>query len=131
MQEFFPSELCSFFAALTRSYAGATGPFFSLHSDIIVPYISKYGSDEQRKRFIPSMTAGTCITSIGMSEPGAGRYSAIQSFSGHEHKTSLGWGKRSYSISPFLLTPSIQASMGQTQCMVGLLSSASLLPPLV
>ncbi|XP_065193832.1 long-chain specific acyl-CoA dehydrogenase, mitochondrial-like [Sycon ciliatum] len=52
--------------------SGCTGPFFSLHSDIIVPYISKYGSDEQRKRFIPAMTAGTCVTAIGMSEPVAG-----------------------------------------------------------
>ncbi|XP_065193864.1 long-chain specific acyl-CoA dehydrogenase, mitochondrial-like [Sycon ciliatum] len=52
--------------------AGATGLSFYAHSDIVMPYLSKYGSDEQRKRFIPAMTAGTCITAIAMSEPGAG-----------------------------------------------------------
>ncbi|XP_065193885.1 long-chain specific acyl-CoA dehydrogenase, mitochondrial-like isoform X3 [Sycon ciliatum] len=54
------------------AYAGATGVMFALHSDVNMPYFSKYGSDEQRKRFIPAMTAGTCITAIGMSEPCAG-----------------------------------------------------------
>ena len=59
--------------SLSSAQAGASGVFFSLHSDVIVPYLSKYGSDEQRKRFIPAMTSGKCITAIGMSEPGAGR----------------------------------------------------------
>lgn len=59
-------------------YSNCTGPFFALHSDVVMPYISNYGSREQRKRFIPDMTAGRCIGAIGMTEPGAGR-------SGWEH----------------------------------------------
>ena len=51
-----------------------SGPGFFLHSDIIMPYVSKYGSKEQRKKYIPGMTAGTIISSIAMTEPDAGRY---------------------------------------------------------
>lgn len=54
-------------------YANCTGAFFGVHSDIIMPYISNYGSKEQVKRFIPEMTAGRCIGAIAMTEPGAGR----------------------------------------------------------
>lgn len=54
-------------------YSNCTGPFFPVHSDITMPYISHYGSKEQVERFIPEMTAGRCIAAIAMTEPGAGR----------------------------------------------------------
>lgn len=44
-----------------------------MHSDITMPYISKYGSKEQIEHFIPQMTAGRFIGAIAMTEPGAGR----------------------------------------------------------
>uniref|UniRef100_A0A2D4IJX9 Long-chain specific acyl-CoA dehydrogenase, mitochondrial n=1 Tax=Micrurus lemniscatus lemniscatus TaxID=129467 RepID=A0A2D4IJX9_MICLE len=53
-------------------YANCSGPGFSLHSDIVMPYIANYGSKEQIKRFIPEMAAGRCIGAIAMTEPGAG-----------------------------------------------------------
>lgn len=56
-----------------RMYSNCTGPFFTVHSDITMPYISNYGSKEQVERFIPEMTAGRCIAAIAMTEPGAGR----------------------------------------------------------
>ena len=43
-----------------------------LHSDIVVPYINAYGSEEQKARFLPKCTTGETITAIGMTEPGAG-----------------------------------------------------------
>ncbi|KAF3688434.1 Long-chain specific acyl-CoA dehydrogenase, mitochondrial [Channa argus] len=55
-----------------QMYANCTGPGFSLHSDIIMPYIVNYGSKEQIERFIPKMAAGKCISAIAMTEPGAG-----------------------------------------------------------
>ncbi|XP_074154913.1 long-chain specific acyl-CoA dehydrogenase, mitochondrial isoform X2 [Sminthopsis crassicaudata] len=55
-----------------QAYSNCTGPGFSLHSDIVMPYIANYGSEEQIKRFIPEMTAGKCIGAIAMTEPGAG-----------------------------------------------------------
>lgn len=60
-------------ACLCRMYANCTGPGFSLHSDVIMPYIVKYGSKRQIERFVPKMAAGKCIAAIAMTEPGAGR----------------------------------------------------------
>ncbi len=51
---------------------GATGPGFSLHSDIVAPYILSYGTEEQRRRYLPRMAKGEIIGAIAMSEPGAG-----------------------------------------------------------
>ena len=56
-----------------RMYVNCSGPGFALHSDIVMPYISHYGTPEQIEKFIPAMTAGTCIGAIAMTEPSAGR----------------------------------------------------------
>ena len=52
--------------------AGATGPGFALHSDIVAPYILAYGAEEQRRRYLPAMARGEIIGAIAMSEAGAG-----------------------------------------------------------
>ncbi|PCM43792.1 acyl-CoA dehydrogenase family protein [Marinobacter sp. ANT_B65] len=54
------------------SRAGLSGIGWTLHSDIVAPYILNYGSDEQKKHYLPKMAAGEIITAIAMSEPGAG-----------------------------------------------------------
>jgi len=51
---------------------GANGPGFSVHTDIIVPYLIKLGNDEQKKRWLPGCVTGDIITAIAMTEPGAG-----------------------------------------------------------
>ncbi|KER32575.1 hypothetical protein T265_01445 [Opisthorchis viverrini] len=53
-------------------YANCSGPGFALHSDIVMPYISHYGTPEQKKIFIPRMTKGEVIGAIAMTEPSAG-----------------------------------------------------------
>jgi len=55
-----------------QSYSNCSGPGFALHSDICMPYITNFGTAEQKERFLPAMTAGKCISAIGMTEPGAG-----------------------------------------------------------
>lgn len=52
--------------------AGATGPLFYLHSDIVAPYLLHYGSDSQKQRWLPLMSRGEVITAIGMTEPDTG-----------------------------------------------------------
>ena len=52
--------------------AAASGPFFTLHSDIVAPYLVKYGSDEQKKRWLPLMASGAVIGAIAMTEPSGG-----------------------------------------------------------
>ncbi|MEP9361909.1 acyl-CoA dehydrogenase family protein [Nocardioides sp. CN2-186] len=52
--------------------AGASGPGFPVHTDIIVPYISQLGTDEQKQRWLPGLVSGELISAIAMTEPGAG-----------------------------------------------------------
>jgi alkylation response protein AidB-like acyl-CoA dehydrogenase len=52
--------------------AGASGPGFAVHTDIIVPYISSLGTDEQKRRWLPGCVSGDIVTAIAMTEPGAG-----------------------------------------------------------
>ncbi len=52
--------------------AGASGPGFPVHTDIIVPYLTSLGSEEQKRRWLPGCVSGEIITAIAMTEPGAG-----------------------------------------------------------
>ncbi|WP_181312152.1 acyl-CoA dehydrogenase family protein [Nocardioides campestrisoli] len=51
---------------------GASGPGFSVHTDIIVPYLISLGTEEQKQRWLPGCVSGETITAIAMTEPGAG-----------------------------------------------------------
>jgi len=53
------------------SYAG-TPLGFSLQSDIVCDYIVQYGSEEQKKQWLPRLVSGETITAIAMTEPGTG-----------------------------------------------------------
>lgn len=51
---------------------GLSGIGWSLHSDIAVPYIQRYGSQEQKDKYLAKCVSGECIMAIAMTEPGAG-----------------------------------------------------------
>lgn len=54
------------------SYARAHGMMVSLHSDICMPYLTRYGSEAQKERYLPGAISGEILLGIGMTEPGAG-----------------------------------------------------------
>jgi acyl-CoA dehydrogenase len=78
-------------AAAPEAYGGAGGDFLfdavlieemarirahammmSLHSDICMPYLVNYGSEEQKRRWLPGAIAGEIVLAIAMTEPGTG-----------------------------------------------------------
>ena len=52
--------------------AGLTGIGFSLHSEIVAPYLLHYGTEAQKRKYLPKMASGELVTAIAMSEPAAG-----------------------------------------------------------
>ena len=51
---------------------GVDGFGASLHNAIVMPYIIHYGTEEQKKRWLPRMATGELVSAIAMTEPGAG-----------------------------------------------------------
>ncbi len=53
-------------------YIGETGFYLPLHSALVAPYIGKFGSPEQQRRFLPPCIRGETVLAIAMTEAGAG-----------------------------------------------------------
>ena len=57
---------------LAQGEAGIGGFGGSLHSGIVAPYIFHYGTEEQKKRWLPRLATGELVGAIAMTEPGTG-----------------------------------------------------------
>jgi acyl-CoA dehydrogenase len=55
-----------------QGYAGDLAFGISVHSGIVAHYIHEYGTEEQKKTWLPGMAIGEILGAIGMTEPGAG-----------------------------------------------------------
>ncbi len=51
---------------------GVDGFGASLHNAIVMPYILHYGTEEQKRRWLPRLASGELVSAIAMTEPGAG-----------------------------------------------------------
>ena len=49
-----------------------TGLVANLHSDIVVPYIESYASEDLKKKYLPGCVSGDIVAAIAMTEPDAG-----------------------------------------------------------
>jgi alkylation response protein AidB-like acyl-CoA dehydrogenase len=58
------------FEELWRS--GASGPGFLIHTDLVATYLLSFGTEEQKRQWLPKMVSGEAIGSLGMTEPHAG-----------------------------------------------------------
>ena len=77
-----------FNAVLGEELAHASMAFnscFQMHFDVTVPYIVKYGTAEQKQRWLPGMCTGEILSTVAMTEPSGGsdlaalRTSAVRS----------------------------------------------------
>jgi acyl-CoA dehydrogenase len=61
-------------AVIDREYSLAGFDTFGapLHSGIVAPYILHYGTEEQKRRWLPKLATGELVGAIAMSEPGTG-----------------------------------------------------------
>jgi acyl-CoA dehydrogenase len=61
-------------AVIDREYSLAGFDAFgaALHSGIVAPYILRYGTEEQKRRWLPKLATGEMVGAIAMSEPGTG-----------------------------------------------------------
>ncbi len=54
------------------SHIAETGFALNLHGEIVMPYIESFGTEEQKKRWLPGCVSGDIITAVAMTEPNAG-----------------------------------------------------------
>ncbi|MET9861166.1 acyl-CoA dehydrogenase family protein [Streptomyces smyrnaeus] len=61
-------------AVITEECARAGVSFggSSVHTALCLPYLLKYASEEQKKRWLPAFVSGEMMTAIAMTEPGTG-----------------------------------------------------------
>ena len=52
--------------------SGFTGPGFLIHCDLVATYVKSFGSEEQKRYWLPKMVKGEAIGALGMTEPHAG-----------------------------------------------------------
>src|SRR6201997_1969250 len=59
------------FEELWRS--GTSGPGFLIHTDLVATYLVSFGTDAQKRKWLPKMVSGEAIGSLGMTGQHAGR----------------------------------------------------------
>ena len=74
---------------LFRAGAASLASSFSLQDDILIPYVTAMGDDEQKQRWLPGMASGETIMAVAMTEPGTG--SDLKGVRTHAEKVPGGW----------------------------------------
>jgi long-chain-acyl-CoA dehydrogenase len=76
---------------------GASGPGFAVHTDMVVPYISQFGTEAQKQRWLPGLVSGETISAIAMSEPNTGSdVAGVQTTAVHQNNHYLINGQKTF-----------------------------------
>jgi acyl-CoA dehydrogenase len=51
---------------------GGAAVGFCVHTDMVAPYITKFGSEEQKRKYLPGLVSGETIAAVAMTEPNTG-----------------------------------------------------------
>lgn len=62
----------AFAEELGRSTSGGFAITVLVHTDLATPYVTNFGSADQKQRWLPRFASGEMITAIGVTEPDAG-----------------------------------------------------------
>ena len=57
---------------LGRSTYGGFSAMVGVHTDMASPHLAKFGSDEQKRKYLPDVISGACLTAVAVTEPDAG-----------------------------------------------------------
>jgi alkylation response protein AidB-like acyl-CoA dehydrogenase len=80
---------CVVMEELARVGAAALHSAFSVHDDIVTPYVAELGDDAQRQRWLPGIASGQVVGAIAMTEPGTG--SDLRAIATTARPASDGW----------------------------------------
>lgn len=75
--------------AQEQGLAGADSWGWAIHTPIVAPYINHYGTEEQKRQWLPKMATGEFIAALAMTEPGAG--SDVQGIRTKAERSGNGW----------------------------------------
>ncbi|HWD03693.1 MAG TPA: acyl-CoA dehydrogenase family protein [Amycolatopsis sp.] len=81
-----------FNAVLTQelsALSAAAASSFSIHYDVVAPYLVELASADQRARWLPAFCSGEVVTAIGMTEPSGG--SDLAALRTTAVRTDSGW----------------------------------------
>ena len=80
---------CSVVVIEEMARVGASGPGFSIHSEMAAPYLARFGSEAQKSYWLPKFVSGEAISGIALTEPGAG--SDLRRMTTSAKKTNAGY----------------------------------------
>jgi len=84
-----PQATFAILEELSRMGYGGIATGYSIHSNIVAPYINNFGTEEQKNHWLPKMVSGEVLGALAMTEPGAG--SDVQSIRTNAVKDGDEW----------------------------------------
>ncbi|PIK36194.1 putative long-chain specific acyl-CoA dehydrogenase, mitochondrial isoform X2 [Apostichopus japonicus] len=72
-----------------QMFLGYIGASLYVHNEVVIPYISTYGTPEQKEKYLPRLVSGDIVGAVAMTEPSAG--SDLQGIKTYAKKEGDDW----------------------------------------